>query len=162
MKIGVLADTHIPENSKDIPPGILEAFKDAEMIIHAGDLGCLEVAERLLRVCPRLEAVHGNMDSPQLKERFPEKRILKIARFSIGITHGFGPPNKLIEFIGNIFKNDKLDMVIFGHSHTAFNQKVNNVLYFNPGSPTDKIFAPYNSYGIINITDKIEARIIEL
>jgi len=60
------------------------------------------------------------------------------------------------------FKNDRVDLVIFGHSHKAFNEKRGDILYFNPGSPTDQIFSPFNSYGIIEINDKIEARIIKI
>jgi predicted phosphodiesterase len=76
--------------------------------------------------------------------------------------HGYGLPNKLIDLISQIFKKDNVDLVIFGHSHSAVNEKRGNTIYFNPGSPTDKIFALHNSYGIIEINDKIEAKIIKL
>jgi putative phosphoesterase len=60
------------------------------------------------------------------------------------------------------FKNDGVDIVIFGHSHQPFNQMVKGILFFNPGSPTDEIFAPYKSFGIIEINDTIEARIVKI
>jgi putative phosphoesterase len=102
------------------------------------------------------------MDDYDIKSRFPEKEIIKIGNHKIGVMHGYGHPNNLIDLLKDIFKDDELDIIIFGHSHTAFNEKINNILFFNPGSPTDKIFAPYNSYGIIEINDKIEAKIIKI
>ena len=57
----------------------------------------------------------------------------------------------------------QVDVIIFGHSHIPCNERIDGVLFFNPGSPTDKIFAPYNSYGMIEITGKnINARIIKI
>ena len=56
-----------------------------------------------------------------------------------------------------------VDAIIFGHSHEPVNMVKNGVLFFNPGSPTDKIFAKANSYGILEITDKkIEGKILRL
>jgi len=79
------------------------------------------------------------------------------------LIHGSGHPNKLIDFTGEVFKNEKVDVIVFGHSHTPINERRAGVLYFNPGSPTDKIFSPYNSYGILEIIDsKIEGKIIRL
>ena len=60
------------------------------------------------------------------------------------------------------FKKDNVNLIIFGHSHSALNKKRGNIVYFNPGSPTDKIFALHNSYGIIEINDKIETKIIKI
>jgi predicted phosphodiesterase len=42
------------------------------------------------------------------------------------------------------------------------NEKIGKILFFNPGSATDKVFAPYNSYGIIEVNDKIDAKIIKI
>ena len=92
-----------------------------------------------------------------------DKEILKIGKFKIGLTHGQGHPSGLPELILNMFKNDAVDAIIFGHSHNPTNEVKNGVLLFNPGSATDKIFAEYNSYGILEITDnKTEGTIIKL
>jgi putative phosphoesterase len=162
MRIGVIADTHIPERAKEIPQQVLEAFKQTDMIIHAGDLADLSVLEKLKSLCKTVKAVSGNMDHNEVKARLPEKEIIEIANYRIGVMHGYGAPANLIELLELAFKNDKVDVVIFGHSHTALNEKKGNILYFNPGSPTDKIFSPYNSYGIIEINNKIEAKIIKI
>lgn len=162
MKIGVLSDTHIPDRAKDIPQEILETFKNVDMIIHAGDIMDLGVLDKLKTVCKNVKAVWGNMDSYELRKNLPEKEIVEIGNYRIGIMHGYGHPNKLIELMTEEFKNDNVNVIIFGHSHSSLNEKRGDILYFNPGTPTDKIFSLYNSYGIIEITDKIEAKIIRL
>jgi predicted phosphodiesterase len=76
--------------------------------------------------------------------------------------HGSGAPDRLVDFLSAIFRDESLDLIIFGHSHVPLNEKRGKTLFFNPGSPTDKVFSPYNSFGIIEINDRIEARIIKL
>lgn len=162
MKIVVISDTHIPERAKELPQGLLEAFKQADMIIHAGDFADLSVLEEIKGACKTVKAVSGNMDHDEVKEQLPEKEIIEVGEFRIGVMHGWGAPANLLQILDESFKNDKVNLIIFGHSHKAFNEKRGNILYFNPGSPTDQIFSPFNSYGIIEINDKIEARIIKI
>ncbi len=162
MKIGVIADTHVPERAQDIPQQILEAFKGVDMIIHAGDLVDLNVLSKLKTACKNIKAVWGNMDPNEVRKRLLEKEVIKIGNYNVGIIHGYGRPDKLIDLVTEIFKGDNVDLIIFGHSHYPINEKRGNILYFNPGSATDTIFAPYNSYGIIDINDKIEAKIIRI
>jgi putative phosphoesterase len=162
MKIGVIADTHIPNRADAIPQEILKSFKEVDMIIHAGDLVELSVLDKLKSACKNVKAVWGNMDSYEVRKKIPEKEILKIGNYTIGIIHGYGHPNKVIELVTKEFKDDFVNVIIFGHLHSGVNEKIGDILYFNPGSPTDKIYSTYNSYGIIEINDKIEARIIRI
>jgi putative phosphoesterase len=162
VKIGVISDTHIPDRAKAIPQIILDEFKKVDMVIHAGDFVDLNVLKTLRNVCTDVRAVWGNMDPYEIRKGFSEKEIIKVANYRIGVTHGYGHPDKLIELTTKIFKDDRVNIIIFGHSHKPVNEKKDDILYFNPGSPTDKVFSPYNSYGIIEITDKIEARIVKL
>jgi hypothetical protein len=162
MKIGVLSDTHIPERAGALPPKLLAAFKGADMIIHAGDFTDPAVIEELRLVCADVRAVAGNMDSGSSRARFPEKQLIRAGKFTIGVRHGFGPPDKLIEQMSEAFKGTRVDMIVFGHSHQPIALRRDGILFFNPGSPTDEIFAPYKSFGIIEIGDTIEARIIKL
>jgi hypothetical protein len=162
MKIGVIADTHIPDRAKDIPQQILNAFKGVDMVIHAGDLVELSVLDKLKTACKDIKAVWGNMDPYEVRRVLPEKEIIRAGNYKIGIMHGYGPSNKLIDLLAEIFKEEAVNIIIFGHSHSAVNEKKDDILYFNPGSPTDKIFALYNSYGIIEINDKINAKIVKV
>lgn len=162
MKIGVISDTHIPDRALELPKEIAEAFKTADMIIHAGDLVDLTVLDKLKSICKNVKAVYGNMDNPAVKRKLPEKEIIDAGKYKIGITHGYGPADRLTALMKQIFKNDGVDIIVFGHSHAPLNEKIDNTLYFNPGSPTDKIFSQYNSYGLLEINDKIEAKIVRL
>jgi uncharacterized protein len=162
IKIGVISDTHISGKNYELPEKILEAFKGVEMVIHAGDILDLSVLESIKRACKNVKAVAGNMDSEETKKILPEKEIIAVGKHRIGIAHGYGHPSGLTAVMERIFKGDAVDVIVFGHSHTPFNEKKGKILFFNPGSPTDKIFAPFNSYGILEVNDKIEGRIIKL
>jgi len=162
MKIGVIADTHIPIKALKVPEKVLTAFKKVDMIIHAGDLINAKTITQLEKSCPNVLAVCGNMDEHDLKETLPEKQVLKIGKYKIGIMHGWGHPNSITKVLKETFKKDKVDIIIFGHSHNPINEMIDGILFFNPGSPTDTTFAPYNSYGIIELNDKIDARIIRI
>jgi putative phosphoesterase len=102
------------------------------------------------------------MDPDEVREKLPEKEIIDIGKHRIGIMHGFGHPENLINLMSEEFKDDKVDLIIFGHSHKPCNEKKGDILYFNPGSVTDTVFAPFNSYGLIEINDRIEAKIIKI
>ncbi|MCX5703026.1 MAG: metallophosphoesterase, partial [Candidatus Omnitrophica bacterium] len=145
MRIGVISDTHIPDRAKEIPQKILAEFKNVDMIVHAGDFAQLSVLNKLKSVCENIKAVRGNMDPDEIKRELPEKEVFKVGPFKVALMHGYGAPNNLIELLTSVFKDEKPDVIIFGHSHSALNEKRNGILFFNPGSATDKIFSPYNS-----------------
>lgn len=162
MKIGVISDTHIPIQAKEIPVSVLQSLRGVDMLVHAGDLVKLSVLETLKSIYPNLKAVCGNMDSPEVINALAEKEIITAGKYRIGLTHGRGSPASLINTVGKMFENDKVDIIIFGHSHFPVNEKKGKILYFNPGSLTDTIFAPFNSYGIIELNDEIKPRIIRI
>ncbi|MBP7217243.1 MAG: metallophosphoesterase family protein [Candidatus Omnitrophica bacterium] len=162
MKIGVISDTHMPDKTIPLPAKLIEDFKTVDMVIHAGDITSLATLESLKTICPHLKAVRGNMDDPEVRKLYPEKDIIIIGKFRIGVAHGFGPPQGLLTYLEHAFQHDHVHVIIFGHSHKAFNETRNGILFFNPGSPTDSVFAPYKSYGIIEINDTIKATIVRL
>jgi len=162
MKIGVISDTHIPQSADKLPEKLLTGLKGVDLIIHAGDIGDLAVISSLKRVCKKIKAVHGNMDPPEIQKKFPKKDVFLIHKHKVGLMHGYGTPQGIPELAEKAFKKDKVDIIIFGHSHAALNEIKNGILFFNPGSPTDKVFAAYNSYGIIEIDDCVRANIIKI
>ena len=162
MRIGVISDTHISDSSQELPKKVLDEFKQVDMIIHAGDFVDISVLDQLKLVCKNVIAVWGNMDPDEIKKSLPEKTVLKIGNQRIGVIHGFGAPGKLIDLLDSLFKCDNVNIIIFGHAHYSVNQTKNGILFFNPGSATDKAFSKYNSFGIIEINDKIEAKIIRI
>jgi len=159
-RIGVISDTHIPKAATDIPKAVYDEFQNVDMILHAGDMVVMEVFEKLKNLAPTY-AVSGNMDMPDVKQMFPEKNVIKVEGVRIGLIHGYGPISKLTEVLAKEFT--RVSVVVFGHSHVAMNEIIKKTLFFNPGSPTDKIFAAYNSFGILEVADgKVCGKIIRL
>ncbi|MEW6170088.1 MAG: metallophosphoesterase [Candidatus Omnitrophota bacterium] len=162
MKIIVISDTHIPDRAPMLPEEFLNKIKGADLILHAGDLVNLSVIEQLKSIAP-VKAVWGNMDGSKVKEQLRQKEIIKLEGVTIGLIHGWGNPNNLIEVLKNEFKNEKIDIIIFGHSHRPVNTKSENILFFNPGSLTDTFFSDFASYGVIEINkNKYSAKIEKL
>jgi uncharacterized protein len=154
LVIGVIADTHIPDRGGHIPQIILDAFKQVDIIIHAGDIVNLGVIDELKNVCSNVEVVAGNMDQEAVKRKYPVKQILEILGYRVGLMHGAGAPLNLLELLKNAFKEDNCDLIIFGHSHKPLNERIDGVLFFNPGSAMDQSLE-YNSYGIIELKKKL-------
>lgn len=162
MKIGVVSDTHIPAVRHKLPVELIDGLKGCDLILHAGDLIEMWVLEDLKKISS-VEAVYGNMDSPKVKSSLPEKKILEVAGKKLCLMHGYGSPVILVKTLKKELFAEKPDIVVFGHSHNPMNEYVDGVLFFNPGSPTDTIFAPYKSYGVIEINEgKIKASIHRL
>ena len=149
MKIGIVADTH----SHPLPVQMLNDFKKVDMIIYAGDFCSLAVLKALKDV-KEVKAVYGNMDGADIRAVFPRSQILKFEEILIGLFHGEGARQTILETVKSEFAGQKVDAVIFGHSHQPLNEVIDKVLYFNPGSPNDKVFAPYCSYGILEVHHK--------
>ena len=163
-KILVISDTHIPNVALELPKDIIDTAKRVDFIIHAGDIISIDVIHELKAYAP-VYAVHGNVDRyDKHSYLLPDKLIIDVEGVKIGITHGGGAPWGIIGRINKMFPQlDKLDMIIFGHTHHPLIEKRDGRLYLNPGSPTDKRFAPYNSYAIAEIDGKdIYARIIKI
>lgn len=158
MKIGVVSDTH----SHALPKQMIEDFQDVDMIIHAGDFSAGEDL-RFFKNIKDTHAVFGNMDGLELRQILPERDIINVDGIRIGLCHGHGSPESNLKYVQKEFKRDKVDVVVFGHSHQPFNEMINNVLYFNPGSPVDTVRSPYCTYGILEVNNgKVTGNIIEV
>ena len=159
MKIGVIADTHIPEASTRLPTEIFRAFEKLDLILHAGDILDTTVLEELSQLA-EVRAVRGNMDYFSRTYALPETLIVEVGPLRIGLIHGVGPSYHLAERMLRRFKG--VNCVVFGHSHQPHNEMLGDVLMFNPGSPTDRRYAPYLSYGILEVDDRIRGRIVTI
>ncbi len=154
--IGIIADTHIPDRARRLPPAVLEVFKQANVaaILHAGDIVHPRVLNRLAQIAPTY-AVRGNRDFYFLR-RLPLHRQLTFANTKIALWHGHG---SLQEYIGEkirYFTSGKVgfadfaeraiatfpeaQVIIFGHTHYPICEKVGAHLICNPGSPTVPAF----------------------
>ena len=146
--IGVLSDTHIPTKAKELPREVIDGFKEVDLILHAGDILDKSIIDKLEQIAP-VFAVAGNCDPPELKEKLPIKRIVEYCGFRIGLIHGDGGVATRLSRLLETFENDNVNAIVFGHSHRPYNDRINGVLLFNPGSPTDKRYEVFYSYGLI-------------
>jgi hypothetical protein len=161
VKIGVISDTHIPVWTKNIPPIVLSSFKEVNLILHAGDLLEMEVLGELCSLA-RVEAVQGNMDAEDVRRTLPLKQTIEVMGIRIGLIHGKGSPRDLVKYVSSQFEG--VQCIVFGHSHIIYNKFHGGCLFFNPGSPTDPVFASYKSFGILTIDEdkKIRGEIIKI
>jgi len=160
MKIGIISDTHLISYSGQLDVIVEEHFANADVILHAGDIVDISILE-VFRGKP-LYAVCGNMDLPNVREVLPRKLILEIQGHRIGLIHGWGwgNPSDIEDRLLSQF--DNIDCLVYGHTHHAVNKIRDSMVIFNPGSPTDRRFAPRNTIGILDIGTTIEGTIIEL
>ena len=165
MRLVVLSDTHIPHRAKSLPDEVWAYIKQSDGIIHAGDFSSynfyLELAAYVGK--ENIFAVHGNMDDEDLFNELPELLRFELEGVKIGVYHGIGAPFGIEKRVLRKFSEDMPQLIIFGHSHLPVKKEINGVVLFNPGSPTDKIFARTNSFGILELeSGKFEVRHIKL
>ena len=130
------------------------------MILHAGDIVSMEVLDAFKG--HKLIAVAGNKDGAEVRKHLPEKLVLEIGGFTIGLIHGWGPPWGLAKRVAACF--DDVQCLVFGHSHWACKQRDREgVFFFNPGSFSSSIFSGWRrSIGILTVDEEIRAEIIRL
>jgi hypothetical protein len=104
--------------------------------------------------------VRGNMDSATAG--VPFKKVMVVGGFTIGLIHGWGAPDGLEERVHAEFCSVALDCLVYGHTHQPACHRRNGVLFFNPGSSTDRRNMPYHSVGLLEIGKDIQGTIIRL
>lgn len=151
MKIGVLADTHIPRRAHALPPELREALRGCALILHAGDFATAEALSEVKALGP-VEAVYGNADSLELRLSLPKRRVVEVEGARIGLVHGDGVSGTTPGRARAAFADDPtVRCVVFGHQHHPYCEVEDGVLMFSPGSPTDPRRAPRPSYGILHV-----------
>lgn len=158
IKIGVISDTHLSGCDEILKKIVAEHFGDVDLVVHAGDLVDLRVLE--LFAGKEVKAVCGNMDYPSVKEELPDQLAFELKGFKFGLIHGWGSPSDMEEKI--LKKTGRLDCIIYGHTHKPVCHEREGILFFNPGSPTDKRFSLHKSLGILEIDKEIKGKIIKL
>lgn len=161
MRVVVLSDTHLPAFGVRLPSEAIRAIGESDLILHAGDIVQKSFLDELSGR-KEVRAVLGNMDMEPLPSMLPEKRIEELEGVRIGMTHGFGAPQGIEQRVQTRFKpEDRLDVLIFGHSHIPLNRQEGGLLLLNPGSATDRIYAPNRSFAILTLErGKVEAELI--
>jgi hypothetical protein len=121
------------------------------LLVHAGDFLTLEVLRDLEAIGPPLVAVHGNVDSDELRGLLPAERVLETGEARIALVHDAGPRRGRLERMRRRF-GDRADAVVFGHSHLPLHETAaDGFQIFNPGSPTERRRAPRHTMGIARV-----------
>ena len=155
IKIGVLSDTH-----GYLDPKIIPLFQGVMQILHAGDIGSLEVITQLEKVAPVI-AVHGNGDINSVLKRFPDRQIVTVSSNNILLTHIGGPLTRLKNLLPEGMSLEDIDMVIYGHSHSPEFRQREGLFFFNPGAASIKMCYVTPSVGLLTIGEgKIKGDIV--
>ena len=139
--IAGLSDTH-----GLLRPEIITAIKGVDHIIHAGDLGKMEILDELNRIAP-VSKVRGNIDSEGEPATFPLNTVLEVAGQQLYILHDIAHLDLDCRAAG-------FSAVIYGHSHQPEIKYKDKVLYLNPGSIGPRRFDLPLSYAMLKITEK--------
>jgi len=132
-----------------LPAEIFTAFTGVDLILHAGDIMDWTVIRELSTLAP-VEAVYGNMDGAEVRQRLERRRIIELGEVRIGLIHGDGAGYGTVARAAQAFSG--VHCIVFGHSHRPYNEWHGDTLLFNPGSPTDRRMMPMGSYGFLYVS----------
>ena len=129
-RIGVLSDTH-----GYLDPRVLGHFANVDEIWHAGDIGSMEVLQKLREFKPT-RAVYGNMDSGDVRYSLSEFYRFRVEDVNVLMTHIGGYPGKYNPWLLPMFKKEPPQLFVCGHSHILKVQYDSTwqMLTMNPGA----------------------------
>lgn len=142
MKILVLSDSH--GNVDNMAQAVEQ--EQPQLIVHLGD--CWRDGEHLRDRFPSIpmEQVPGNCDYRSFEQA---ERLLFIEDARILICHGhtLGVKQSLLR-AGYKAEEERLDLLLFGHTHRPMVDKRGRTLFVNPGSIGD-YFHPF--YAVVTV-----------
>jgi len=144
MKIGVISDTH-----GFLDPKVFELFIGVSRILHAGDIGPDAIIVELETIAP-VTAVIGNTDS---SPTFRPTEVVTLAGRKF-LVHHIANPYALKEDLQLRVARERPDVVVFGHTHKAFCETIDGVLFFNPGSAGKPRFGRGRTAAILHCDER--------
>ena len=146
MKIGVISDTH-----GKMHPRVFDLFAGVDHILHAGDIGRPEIITELRSLAP-VTAVYGNVDRFPLVSQLQERVVITFDDRKILMTHIFDDRSaKGMRRLLRTAEVNEVSVIIYGHTHEARIETVDNVLLFNPGAAGPSRFQIKPSAGLLTI-----------
>ena len=129
-RIGLISDTH-----GTFDPRFAHHFATCDEIWHAGDIGTLEVAERLAEIAP-LRAVRGNIDGGELRMAFPETLRFRCEEVDVLLKHIGGYPGHYDRSLRTTLLTHPPQLLVCGHSHIlrVARDPQYHLLHLNPGA----------------------------
>lgn len=151
MRLGVISDTH-----GLLRPEVFDAFAEVDHILHAGDIGSLELLAELEALAP-VTAVYGNTDEFDLRNRLPRVARVELDGFDIVVTHGDQFGSTTPEKLNAAFPEAQI--LVYGHTHRPLLTLVDVVVtVMNPGSAGPRRFKIPPSVGILELEAGIPPR----
>ena len=139
----VIGDLHIPTRAHQIPHQFKTLLVPGKIhyVLCTGNLCTKETFDFFKSIAPEVHVVKGEFDE---NTTYPEKKVVTIEGFKIGLCHG----HQIIPWgdrdsLGNLQRQMNCDMLITGHTHTFESFEMNNKYFINPGSATGA-FSPSN------------------
>jgi hypothetical protein len=146
--VGVIADTH-----GLLRPEARAALAGCDAILHAGDIGKLEVLEELRSIAP-VTAIRGNVDG--WATGLPDTEVVEIEGRLLYVLHD-------VHELDLDPKAAGFSVVVSGHSHRPKIREEGGVLYLNPGSAGPRRFSLPVTVAILEVSaERLEARIVEV
>jgi putative phosphoesterase len=163
IEILVLGDTHLL-NFEDLPKSLMEWLHKADGVIHVGDYASLDVLNGFMtNKGINFNGVYGNADPKSIREKVPFKDIIEINGRRIGIIHPAtgGLIKNPINRVLTEFKDQKLDIIIYGHTHESSTEIFNGILFINPGKGylEENSFGPPPTFVVLTIDEEINVEI---
>jgi putative phosphoesterase len=119
------------------------------------------VLREIEAIGPPVTAVHGNVDSDDLRRLLPAERLVDADGARIAMVHDAGPAHGRLERLRLRFPD--ADAVVFGHSHMPLHEEGDGFQIFNPGSPTERRRAPMRTMGMAQVNEgRVEFELIAL
>ncbi len=130
-RIGILSDTHSCWDDR-----FALHFADCDEIWHAGDVGYIEVIERLKGICPVVRAVKGNIDSGVVSRECPELLMFRVEDVNVLLTHIGGYPGRYSRGMPALLRENGIKLFVCGHSHIlkVMYDRDLDLLHINPGA----------------------------
>lgn len=130
VKIGLLSDTHAYWDER-----YLQYFELCDEIWHAGDIGSLEVAQKLAAFRP-FRAVYGNIDGQDIRRLYPQTLRFTVEGAEVLMKHIGGYPGKYDPSIRSSILVHPPKLFVSGHSHIlkVKYDKTLDLLHINPGA----------------------------
>jgi uncharacterized protein len=148
--VGLISDTH-----GLLRPKAIDALRGSDLIIHAGDIGKLEVMHQLRAIAPTF-AVRGNVDSQAWAAEFPMTEAVTVGQLVFWVLHEISQLDLDPAAAG-------FAAVVFGHSHQPSIETREGVLYINPGSAGPRRFKLQVTVARVSVTGReIRPEIINL
>jgi hypothetical protein len=162
VRIAVLSDTHAGKVN-ELPLALVDALIGMDMVVHLGDYSSGGLVNELKKT-GKFRGVRGNHDLGDIHTMLPKKDGVEVNGRRIGLLHGHGCsfPRGLHKGLIAQFKEEKMDVILFGHTHIASSKVVEDVLLFNPGSAAGRFPARNRTYGILTIGETVNADIVNI